>query len=488
MWSILLVEDEVFVRRKLKETMDWQAMGFAVAGEAGNGAEAMELIRKLRPDVVISDILMPLMNGVELLKQARQEGYDCRFIMLTVMSDFPYVQQALEYGASSYMLKLYMDPSTLAEAMDKVAKELVLRQRSNARETEDLYRSVWLELTDGTSSELPAKTTSAALPAFFGANGCRLLVISVLHGCKELTLDEFLSWELVDSERTPLWHAWGGEGLTTFFCWVPEGERAVLQRKRYVPHGVVYSDWTEPDGLKAAWAKVLAKVEELWYRPAAGLFPCATASLIRQPPAETWGQEHEVVHNLEQLRWNAVQAAVDSLWRMLKDHRVTMHDGSEIANRINRLCARLSMPAAPESQPLLAASHEQLGRTLLIRLEEHYRYLASVKIAKTDHPEVNKVISYLHDRYEQEITLQELARLVCMDDKYLSGLFKKKTGTSIIQYLHHIRIEQAKRLLRETDLGIAEIGERVGFANDNYFIKIFKRVTSLTPAGFRHQA
>ncbi len=142
----------------------------------------------------------------------------------------------------------------------------------------------------------------------------------------------------------------------------------------------------------------------------------------------------------------------------------------------------------PPGQPLRAASHEQLGLVLLARLEEYYRQLVTMKVAQTDHPEVNKIISYLHDRYAQEITLQELARLVCMDDKYLSGLFKKKTGTNIIQYLHQIRIGQAKRLLLETDWSIAEIGERVGFANDNYFIKIFKRATGTTPAGYRHQS
>lgn len=488
MWSILLVEDEVFVRRKLKETMDWNSMGYMVVGEAGNGVEAMEQIRKLRPDVVISDIVMPMMNGVELLKQAREEGFSCRFVMLTVMSDFPYVQQALEYGASSYMLKLYMDPATLAETMDKVAKELVQQQRVMTREWDDLYRRIWEELSDHSPSEVSAAASHVPLSAIPGTSGCKLLVITVLHGRKELSLDEFLSWELVESGQPPMWHTWNDEVITTFFCWVPQTERAFLQRKRTVPYGVVYSEWITREELKTAWAKTLAKAEALWYSPAVGLFPFAASPPTRPVLAETWAEEHDILHNLEQLRWNAVQGALHNLWSTLVERRVSLHHVGKTANRINRLGARLSMPGAPDCQLLRAASHEQLGQMLLVRLEEYYRQLLTMKVAQTDHPEVNKIISYLHDRYAQEITLQELARLVCMDDKYLSGLFKKKTGTNIIQYLHQIRIGQAKRLLLETDWSIAEIGERVGFANDNYFIKIFKRATGTTPAGYRHQS
>ncbi len=346
MWTILLVEDEVFVRRKLKETMDWNGMGFMVAGEAGNGVEAMEQIRRLRPDVVISDIVMPMMNGVELLKQARQEGFACRFVMLTVMSDFPYVQQALEYGASSYMLKLYMDPASLAETMDKVAKELVQQQRVMTREWDDLYRRIWSELSDHPPAE-SSPVSSAPLSAIPGANGCKLLVITVLHGSRELPLDEFLTWELVESGHPPMWHTWNDEIISTFFCWLPETERAFLQRKRTVPYGVVYSEWTAREDLKTAWAKTLAKAEALWYRPATGLFPFADINPAKPVLAETWAEEHDILHNLERLRWDAVQGALNHLWSTLEERRVSLHHVSKTANRINRLGARLSMPGAP---------------------------------------------------------------------------------------------------------------------------------------------
>ena len=203
---------------------------------------------------------------------------------------------------------------------------------------------------------------------------------------------------------------------------------------------------------------------------------------------DTWGLEYEIMQHLEQRRWDALTGTVRELWSRLEQHRMPQHRVKETASRIEQLCARISLLPSSEKPALYAADHERLKEALLTRLEEHYAHLYSVTVAKTDHPEVNKVLAYLHEHYDKEIKLSELAKLACMDDKYLSSLFKKKTGSSIIPYLQQIRIDRAKKLLRETNRAIGDIGESVGFANDNYFIKIFKRYTGHTPAGFRHKA
>ena len=82
---------------------------FEIVGEAEDGEEGLRMIRELRPDVVISDIDMPAMDGVRLFQAAREEGYECRFVMLTAMSEFEYARQAVEHGASGYLLKLSLD-------------------------------------------------------------------------------------------------------------------------------------------------------------------------------------------------------------------------------------------------------------------------------------------------------------------------------------------------------------------------------------------
>ncbi|CAH1200771.1 putative response regulatory protein [Paenibacillus plantiphilus] len=245
MWKVMLVEDETFVRESVKEIIQWEDMGFTLTGEASNGEEALEMIRNQPPDLVLCDIVMPKMDGLELLKETRRAGIASKFVMLTCMGDFESMRQAMEFGASNYILKLSMSVKDLRETLAKISAEL-----------------------------------SASKPAAMSAGG-------------------------------------------------------------------------------------------------------------------------------------------------------------ETAERIT-------------------------------------------------HPEVKKIIQYIDEHYDEEITLASLSRHVMMGENYVSALFKKKTGETLIHYLHRIRIEKAIALLLTTDLPVNQVGQNVGFMNDNYFIKIFKRITGTTPSQYRN--
>lgn len=274
MWTVLLVEDEVFVRESVREIISWEELGFRVIGESGNGAEALDIIRRENPDLVLSDIVMPGLDGIELLRRARAEGVRSKFVMLTCMGEFEYVRQAMEYGASNYILKLSMSVNSLRDTLRKVGAELA-----------------------GAAEEIGARADTADAPV------------------------------RAESEESP-----------------PDPQTRA-----------------EP-----------------------GLF---------QPYAE-----------------------------------------SDIA-----------------------------------------------------HPEVRRIVEHIHAHYASDITVKSMSRYVMMGENYVSALFKKKTGHTLIHYLHGVRIAKAADYLRETNLPVHEVGQKVGFANDNYFIKIFKRWTGVTPSQYRHR-
>ncbi|XID90274.1 response regulator [Paenibacillaceae bacterium WGS1546] len=271
MWKVLLVEDEVFVRESVREIIDWESMGFTVVGEAGNGAEAMSIVRKEKPDLVLADIIMPEMDGIELLKQTREEGFRSKFVMLTCMSEFEYIRKAMEYGASNYILKLSMNVKDLRETLGKIRAELEKEEKTR------------MPAADSPQSARPTERSSGAGRA-----------------------------ESPDAERT---------------------------------------------------------------------------------------------------------------------------DGEE----------------------------------------------------RITHPEVNKIIAYIHENYHEDLSVKFLSQYVMMGENYVSALFKKKTGHTLIHYLHQVRIDKAIWYLRNTSFPVSEIGQRVGFANDNYFIKIFKRHTKQTPSLYRKE-
>lgn len=292
MWKVLLVEDEVFVRESVREIIAWEELGFKVMGEAGNGSEALAMIRRDPPDLVLADIVMPEMDGVELLRRTREEGYRSRFIMLTCIGEFEYVRQAMEYGASNYILKLSMSVNSLRDTLRKVSTELA---------------------RDGA-----------------GIGG-----------------------------RTA--------GSPT--------ERLVAEEQQ--PHQL----------------------------------PSSTRISADSPEARA-------------------------------------HEGGNGA-----------------------ADVQSRG--------------PKVGEAAISHPEVYKIIQYISENYSQDITVKSMAQYVMMGENYVSALFKKKTGLTLIHYLHETRVEKAKEYLIRTELPVHEIGHRVGFINDNYFIKIFKRLTQQTPSKYR---
>ncbi|MDO3411185.1 response regulator [Saccharibacillus sp. CPCC 101409] len=305
MWTVLLVEDEVFVRESVREIISWEELGFRVIGESGNGEEALELIRRDRPDLVLSDIVMPGLDGLELLKTARAEGVRSKFVMLTCMGEFEYVRQAMEYGASNYILKLSMSVNSLRDTLRKVGAEL--------------------------SAERAAESGEAR-----------------------------------------------GNGAAAG----PEG--------------------------RAAGSADISQAPE----PAA----CGSGA----PDASSRG--------------------------------------------LSGAAAALEAPVGPREP------------------EDAFRLQREDEIA---HPEVRRIVEYIHANYETDITVKSMSRYVMMGENYVSALFKKKTGRTLIHYLHGVRIARASDYLRQTALPVHEIGQRVGFANDNYFIKIFKRLTGLTPSQYR---
>lgn len=331
MWKVLLAEDEVFVRESVREIIDWESMGFTVVGEAGNGTEALAMIREEKPDLVLTDIIMPGMDGIELLRQTREAGIRSKFVMLTCMSEFEYIRQAMEYGASNYILKLSMNVKDLRETLGKIRAELEKEERQREERRGGAPR-------DG-----------------YAADG----------------------WAAIGAGRAP---------------------------------GV-----TPPPGARHAQGEPLAG--------AAGPVPGGT------PP----------------------------------------HGAGPV----------------PGMTPPHGASHAQDGP--LGAYEAGSVPAEAGSEERITHPEVNKIIAYIHENYHEDLSVKFLSQYVMMGENYVSALFKKKTGRTLIHYLHQVRIDKAIWYLRNTSLPVSEIGQKVGFANDNYFIKIFKRHTKRTPSLYRKE-
>jgi two-component system response regulator YesN len=132
-------------------------------------------------------------------------------------------------------------------------------------------------------------------------------------------------------------------------------------------------------------------------------------------------------------------------------------------------------------------THQQLLAQFLMDAGEQLQHMEEAEGMVTDHPEINRVLTYIHAHYAENISLKALARHVAMEEHYLSRLFRQKTHETLINYLQQIRVKKAQQLLSETDLTVTDIGCRVGFPSDNYFIKTFKKWSGDTPGAYRRK-
>ncbi|MEF3303483.1 response regulator transcription factor [Paenibacillus sp. GYB003] len=486
MWSILIVEDEAYVRKYLRKNVGWNESGFEVIGEASNGRAALEFMKTNQPDLVLCDIAMPIMNGIDLLKEAKEAGLQSVFVMLTCMNEFEYARAALKNGAFDYMLKLSMDASILRDALRKVDEELRRRAKQASLQRlfdyQPLYEKVWARLTD-------ASRDGAAEP--FEHPGVEMMphvwVCSVLNGKAPFSADDLMSMRLIPPDNHAVIHLFPGLGQTTVFYWSGKEIQVNPLHGKETPFPMAACSPVPGSRWVEAWRSALRKLDEAWYSGLKALqFSHIGERMDRHYPTVSWKAERQWVRYVERAQTNECVAWLHDLWNRMERDGFPMPAVKYTANRFDQLLHRISDYPVRESDNLLdCAHHRELLDMLLSRLRRGIGNGPKARELLTDHDEINKVLEFVHEHYDQNISLKTMARHAALEEHYLSSLFKKKTGSNFIDYLHAVRIERAKQLLDGSELTVSEVGRRVGFPNDNYFIKIFKRFVNMTPKMYR---
>ncbi|MEK4512212.1 response regulator [Paenibacillus sp. FSL K6-2524] len=475
MWTILLVEDEAFVREAIRETVDWERHGFCVVGEAGNGKEALAAIMSLKPDVVIADIVMPGMDGIELLKETRKAGIRSRFIMLTAMGHFDYARDALQYGAFNYLLKLSLNDEVLLESLGRI-KGSLLEELSMAGEAlYPYYHRIWSGIR-GTvaSADKDQAGTIAAAEKF---RSLSLDIVTVLSGATPSAAEQ----AGIQTEEYQLVQAFYEGGQTTFFCWsFQKTAEYVSWNKSNCSIGLAAgSSLTQ---LSQDWRSALNQLNGEWY----GCKAIPVKERHELPPiAELEAELIRCFEERDELKCAEVTALI---WDSMEISAFSHMEVKMFAAHLLHMLVMLAGRKSEDRQEINSVtSHESLLVYVQYAIYELIRQMKEENVSYTDHPEVNRVIQYMLEHYKENIKVADLARLVSINVDYLSTVFGKKTGLTPIAYLQNIRIEQAKRLLLHSKLNVEEIAFQTGFADDAYFIKVFKRMVGQTPSSFRRE-
>ena len=491
MKSILLVDDDFLVRSYLSQLIDWEANGYMLAGMARDGSEALEMTEKLHPDLVVADIDMPVMNGIELLQEYKKWRKAPRIVMLSCHDDFEYVKEAMKLGADEYLLKDAITPEKLLHVLQELLPEGA-DEENNATMTEEQVQKQLLNLLEGTALSCEVIAPNAVLAVRL-TDYEETMAYQPLERREKFYQTFVQTCESVYKEGVKLKGVHVRGGLFAVLCEFVSGvgkqrQQLFLQEvattllreaERHFDLAVKIgvSDSTEySTEIAACWNSAKnalgyafyqrESIFYVWqYRRMGEILPRAAADFLRDAEDFTARRDRNALNRL-------LQQTLDAF---LKEQ--TRED--LVAGWLHRADRKLGIETRPMPktfddlremvQVYTAACEEMLPDT------EQY----SEGVADT--------ICYLKEHYREDISLSDAARAVHLTTTYLSYVFHKETGITFSEYLQSCRINRAKDLLEHTEERVREIGALVGYRDNRHFSKVFKKATGVTPQEYRRE-
>lgn len=486
---VLIVEDDKFFRIAVKKYIDWGKYGFEIAGEAVHGKAALEFMESHAVEVVVTDMSMPIMNGVELTREVKKRCPDTMCIALSAYDDFEFVKESLKAGASDYILKQDIEKEsvghTIAHAWKKHLADMAFE--SNMKEGIQRYLR-------GGQSESERRAENYLRLCIEEGQGVYLCVIQNLNEewvhpyCEKSVWMEESILELHDKK----WHCFlipSRQSLSFMQQFQEKNEMlnqisAILEKEKYLAScsGLAF----KAENLRDCFLQTQQALE--------------VAGFLNKKKIVLWEEICDVKRQFHFLKAKefskdvvSLPDAEKSLEALTEELRKVLPDAEHVQKNylqwLSEVAANMQKDIGNQKY---AEIKEKLENTVL--LDEKHRlmgtYLEELFAEENGtslHVSVISSMQFIQRNYAEDLSLSQIADYAAMNESYLSNLFRKETGQSITEYLSHIRIEKAKELVRETNYKNYEIGEKVGFVNASYFSTIFKKETGLTIQEYRKQ-
>jgi two-component system response regulator YesN len=510
--SILVADDEHLVRKGIRHLLSNQDE-YRIVADVSNGKEALEKAQELKPNIIILDVKMPVMNGLETLKQLNKLTPGSKTIILSGHSDFTFAQQALKFGANDYLLK----PTNLEELMTALekAKARILQDKdtesnlSNGMSaiTEQFYVALLRnelhpeEIAEKLKSlKVEEKTASILLVGFDDRYRLRSekssdeylsLCIKLKQGIKAFLNDEF-------EKPIPVFHLDYGDCVIVHFSSLKPEATALAEMI------LVKARTDHPFTVAIGFARPLPLLSES-YKDAREKIKTRLlfgGNQVISETATSSGEQTQYPEEIEKMITKAVrfgdcgqvQTAVGKMFDIVASHLTSPEAWQYLSYHLLELACGILTDLEVFSKERVSF-FEKSAEIPNLSSAEDIRYFVTenlVEIATIIHsmntgPSIatRKAISYINENYANRIALQDVAHYTCLSPNYLSQLFKQETGKSFLEYLTHCRVEAAKKLLVQSNLTISEIAFKLGYDMPSYFSEVFKKNEDLTPSQYR---
>ncbi|WP_195262891.1 response regulator [Clostridium sp. 1001275B_160808_H3] len=500
MLKVLIADDEPYVRKELKNIINWNECGFTICGEGTDGYDTYEKICDLKPDLILMDIKMYGKSGLDIIRDVKKKGFLGKFIIVSEYSEFNYVKNAMRYGAKSYLLKP-IDKDELLEVVNEVRKEIFYKININTNigrklelikeyalvrlclnnyleEAREILNSInnkslyvalisndknkfdnddIIDLKESVEENLSGNNTNV----FRVKNRVAIIfydksiesIYSLLKKMKiqiekEMKENLFITIGEEVSNINKINHSY-------------ESAKELMNKKYlYLNQGIIYKDKikntintsiTEEQIINNLYSYIeIGEVEEIK----------KSFLLLEKIILEKNYKEEQI------------KALLTTYYIQLKDNIISNYNVKEPLDMDNKIIIE---------EIYSKNSLNEVIKFLIDKFLNISKYVASNFKGKG----IKRIIKYVDSKYYRDLKLEDLAEIFNYNSSYLGKLFKDTTGKNFNTYLDNVRIEQAKKLLVEDKLKVYEVCEKVGYKNIDYFYYKFKKYVGISPLNYK---
>ncbi len=536
MLRVLIVDDEAIVRRGLRKTIEWEKNGFELIGEADDGITAIELTKSLKPDVIITDVCMPIMDGLEYIKDLQADGCKSKIIILSGHDNFDFAQKAIKYGIFSYILKP-VDNKILINILLKIKKTIEFEKKNN-REINQLKKVVkdnYIKLKEDFLFKLikgnyEKEENLDDMLEYFDIGD-----INKLHGIMVVEIDNYsLAFKSLTEEKRQInkfmivnicqkilqeygsGYAFNGEREHTVVIFNFAYNKSEMEKYRLsltigerikkkindhleltVSIGISRSN-NGMDNLKNSYMEAL---EAVAYKSWIGKNSIIFFKDINAMECKTFEYPYEIeqaiLAGLKRNSIDCVQQAVDEYFDyILKYKNLPMQYIKKQVLALVFMIDRNMLKSGIETDAVFGepfipnkfiSGYETINdlRDYLMSILKKINSFIREKKHNKFRMEISRALDYINLNCNKHIDLNVVAEYVHLSPYYLSRLFKEQTGMNFVDCLNKIRIEKAKELLENGKFKVFEVAERVGYKDNAYFGQMFKKHVGISPGSYK---
>lgn len=534
--KVFLVEDEMVIRRGIKNSIDWEKEGYIFCGEASDGELTYPMIIKEKPDILITDIRMPFMDGLELCKLVKKELPNIKILILSGYDEFDYAKEAIRLGVTEYLLKP-ISSGKLLEALNGVSesirrekedKDLVRKYMEEMREnTEHEKQKFFEQMIAGNLSMADALETGKKYEMNLSAGMYNLLLFRFTLGEENRKSGELLGEaeyaieKLTERLEYVFEFQRGVEGWA--FLLMADNEEQMSERVKELSKDLEeimknYSTIAYFGGIGQPVAR-LRELEESFREAERALAARFTMELNRIISVEdirmaqnvdtlddieitSFGEMEKTRTMLEKFLNNGAEDEIDEFVDVYINELPEENLKSVLMRQYIIMDAYIVMMSFCEKiegiEGEMQAQSEELKNSMktiqtLEEIKNYIRMLLKKIIGVRDTisgRRYSDIIEIAKDQIRKtymsdEISLNTIAAEVGMSPSYFSSIFSKEMGKTFVEYLTEIRMDRAKELLMCSSMKTSEIGYEVGYKDPHYFSYIFKKTQNCTPKEFR---